>query len=86
MRFLEFIIVGVAMGMAEDILAVKFATGEPITGQVVWIVLLIALPFAVISEYVVDHPRFWKTLFRIKDEMPPKPLLPQEPGDDLPDT
>jgi len=26
------------------------------------------LPFAVISEFVVDHPKFWKTIFKLKNE------------------
>jgi hypothetical protein len=68
LRFVEFFLVGVVMGISEDVLAVWFSTGEPITLRVVWIVFLVALPFAIISEYVVDHPRFWKTVFRMKDE------------------
>lgn len=68
LRFIEFFLVGVVMGMAEDVLAVWFSTGEKITFRVVWIVFLVALPFAIISEYVVDHPRFWKTIFRLKDD------------------
>jgi len=68
LRFIEFFLVGVVMGISEDILAVWFSTGEPITLRVVGIVFLVALPFAIISEYVVDHPKFWKTIFRLKDE------------------
>ena len=41
---------------------------------------------AFISEYVVDHPKFWKIILGIKDDPPPKTLLPQEPGDNQPDT
>ena len=68
LRFIEFFLVGVLMGMAEDVLAVWLSTGEQITFRVVGIVFLVALPFAIISEYVVDHPKFWKTIFRLKDE------------------
>ncbi|MBI4034183.1 MAG: hypothetical protein HY378_01385 [Candidatus Brennerbacteria bacterium] len=68
LRFIEFFLVGVIMGVAEDILAVSLSTGERITFKVIWIVFLVALPFAIISEYVVDHPRFWKTILRLKDE------------------
>ncbi len=67
LRFLEFFLIGVVFGVFEDILAVQFATGEPITLKVIWIVFLVALPFAIISEYIVDHPKFWKTIFRLKD-------------------
>jgi len=68
LRFIEFFVVGVVMGVMEDVIAVWFSTGEKITFRVVWIVFLVALPFAIISEYVVDHPRFWKTVFRLKDD------------------
>jgi hypothetical protein len=30
------------------------------------IVFAIALPFAFVSEYVVDHPKFWRTAFGIR--------------------
>ncbi len=55
------------MGVVEDIIAVRFSTDEEITLRVIGIVFLVALPFAVISEYIVDHPRFWKTILRIKE-------------------
>jgi hypothetical protein len=57
-RLLEFFIVGIAMGIFEDVLAVWAVTGEKITFSQFWIVFMIALPFAFISEWVVDHPRF----------------------------
>lgn len=61
-RFLEFLVIGVVMGLAEDLLAVWLATDAPINLEVVLIVLAVALPFAVISELVVDQPRFWEVL------------------------
>jgi hypothetical protein len=68
--FLEFAIMGVLMGMVEDSLVVYFVTGETITFGAVWIVLVTALPFAFISEYIVDHPKFWSTIkiFKKEDE------------------
>ena len=68
LRFLEFFLIGVVLGIFEDVLAVWFATGEPITLKVIGVVFLVALPFAIISEYVVDHPKFWKTIFKLKDD------------------
>lgn len=68
LRFIEFFLVGIVMGMAEDVIAVWFSTGEKITFRVIWVVFLVALPFAILSEYVVDHPRFWKTILRMKEE------------------
>lgn len=57
-RFIEFLIVGLAMGITEDIIAVKLATGAEINLSVIWVVLLIAIPFAVFSELIVDREDF----------------------------
>ena len=54
-RILEFFIIGVAMGIVEDIIAVTISTGAPITWKVILVVTLVAIPFAIISELVVDH-------------------------------
>jgi len=59
-RLLEFLVIGLAMGITEDLLAVWLTTGEAITWSVFGIVFAIALPFAFLSEFVVDHPDFWK--------------------------
>ncbi len=61
-RFLEFALIGVIMGTIEDSLAVYFVTGESVTFDTLWIIVLVALPFAFLSEYVVDHPKFWEKL------------------------
>lgn len=55
-RFLEFFIVGFVLGVTEDILVIHFATDAHITIKVVYIAALVALPFAVFSELIVD----WK--------------------------
>lgn len=52
--FLEFLIFGVVMGVIEDLIAVWLVTGDPITWKVVGIVVLVAIPFAVIGEVIVD--------------------------------
>jgi hypothetical protein len=66
LQFIEFLIVGIVMGVVEDLLAVKFATGAIIDFGVVWIVFLVALPFAILSELIVDRPDFWKRFFPFK--------------------
>jgi hypothetical protein len=63
LRVIEFLVVGVAMGLIEDLIAVRLATDASIDWQVVWVVLLVAIPFAFISEVVVDHPKFWELFF-----------------------
>lgn len=55
--FLEFLVFGVIMGIVEDLIAVKFATGETITWSVVLIVTLVAIPFAAVGELIVDRIR-----------------------------
>ena len=60
LRILEFLLIGVLMGLFEDLLAIGLATDATIDWSVIGIVLVIALPFAFLSEVVVDHPRFWQ--------------------------
>lgn len=61
-RFLEFLVIGVAMGLVEDLLAIVLATDAKLEPQVILIVLLVSIPFAALSELIVDHPRFWEKL------------------------
>lgn len=52
---IEFFIFGVLIGIVEDLLAIRFATDAEITWNVVWIVVLVAIPFAILGELVVDN-------------------------------
>ena len=79
LRFIEFFVIGVLVGVIEDLIAVRLVTGAPTTFRTIWIVFLVALPFAILSEYVVDHPRFWKTIFRMKDDEVRRPPVGREP-------
>ncbi len=54
-RFLEFLVIGVLMGVTEDLIAVKLTTGAEIDFRIIGIVLLVAIPFAAFSELVVDR-------------------------------
>lgn len=53
-HLVEFFIVGLVMGVVEDLLAIKFATEAQITFETFKIAFLVAFPFAVVSELVVD--------------------------------
>ncbi|MFH1602137.1 MAG: hypothetical protein ABIB61_04230 [Candidatus Shapirobacteria bacterium] len=53
-HLLEFFLIGLAMGIIEDILAIYFATDDPITWRTFKVAFLVALPFAFISEIIVD--------------------------------
>lgn len=63
-RFLEFAVIGVVFGTLEDLIAVKLATGETVTLQMIGVVVAVAIPFAAFSELYIDHPevRPMKTL------------------------
>jgi len=56
----EFLIFGILLGITEDLIAIKLATGTPITWHVIGIVVLIAIPFAIIGELVFDRIDFAK--------------------------
>lgn len=57
--FLEFLVFGMVMGVVEDLIVITLLTGEPVTLQVVWIVFLVTLPFAVLGELVVDRAKWF---------------------------
>ena len=52
---LEFLIFGIIIGIAEDLIAVTLTTGEPITLRIVGIIILIAIPFAFVGEILADN-------------------------------
>ncbi|HRZ85470.1 MAG TPA: hypothetical protein P5277_01695 [Candidatus Paceibacterota bacterium] len=58
--FLEFLIWGVLFGIFEDFILIKLASNEYFTFNVLWIVLLVTIPFAFVGEYVVDKINFLK--------------------------
>lgn len=58
--FFEFLVFGIAIGIIEDILAVKLVTGASITLRGFGIIVLIAIPFAVIGEILADSIDFVK--------------------------
>lgn len=65
----EFLIFGILLGITEDIIAIKLATEELITWRVIGIVILIAIPFAIIGELVfdrIDFAQIFKNLFEKK--------------------
>lgn len=56
-HFLEFFLIGFVMGVAEDLIAILLATDAKITPRVILIAAIVALPFAVVSELVIDYKR-----------------------------
>ncbi|MBT4334301.1 hypothetical protein HOD61_00600 [archaeon] len=60
--FFEFLIFGVIMGVAEDLLAIVLSTDAPITWSVIWIVIGVTIPFAALGELIVDRKGPFKKL------------------------
>lgn len=54
-RFLEFLVIGIVMGVTEDLIAIRLTTDEPFTLEMVVVVVLVAIPFAAFAELVIDH-------------------------------
>lgn len=57
-RFIEFLVIGIVMGVTEDVIAIAVATEATITLEIIGIIILVAIPFAAVSELIVDHPAF----------------------------
>jgi hypothetical protein len=68
LRIVEFLLIGVVMGVVEDLIAIAIATDAEINFNVIWVVLVVAIPFAYLSEVVVDHPKFWERIWPDKDK------------------
>lgn len=68
----EFLLFGIVIGVTEDLLAVHITTGEMITWEMIGIVIMLAIPFAIFGELVADHVDFVKVYQRItgKRRMP----------------
>jgi len=43
------------MGVTEDVIAVYLVTGVHITWRAIFIIILVAIPFAIIGELIVDR-------------------------------
>jgi hypothetical protein len=57
-RLVQFFFLGVVMGVTEDLLAIHFSTDAKITPHVFKVALIIAVPFAFISELLADSGIF----------------------------
>lgn len=68
----ELLVFGIAIGIIEDIVVIMLATGEPITWKVVGIVVLVAIPFAILGEIVfdrIDFAKIFKKMFGNKSSV-----------------
>ncbi len=63
-HLIEFFFIGLVMGVAEDMIAIYLATDTKITYHTFIVAFLVALPFAIISELIVDLKMFRKMFFK----------------------
>ncbi len=61
----EFLVFGIIIGITEDLIAIKLTTDASITLKMVWIIILIAIPFAIIGEIFADKIDFVKVFQKI---------------------
>ncbi len=66
LRILEFIVAGVALDLTENIISIKLTTQAELTPLIFLIALVVVVPFAIITELIIDHPNFWHKILRIK--------------------
>ena len=64
LRIIEFIIIGLIANSLDNIVAIRFAAGAELTPAVLGRIFLFVVPFAVLSELIVDHPDFWKKVMK----------------------
>ena len=57
-RFTEFLLVGVFLGVVEDMIAVMLVTGESFSLEMLGIVIMVTVPFAAFSELIVDSDEY----------------------------
>lgn len=65
LRILEFVLIGLLMNTIDNLIAVKYGAGVSINLEILWKIFLLVLPFAVLSELIVDHPNFWKKVMKL---------------------
>ncbi len=46
--------------MIKDIMAVKAGSDAVINFNAIGTILIVPIPFAIVSEFIVDYPDFWK--------------------------
>ena len=67
-QFFEFLVVGLGVNTIENLLVVEYATKVELSWDIFITSLWFAIPFAIISEVIVDHPEFWKMFSKKKRE------------------
>lgn len=64
LRIIEFVLIGLFFNALDNVIAVKYAAGAELDWNVLARIFIFVVPFAILSELVVDHPNFWKKTLR----------------------
>ena len=67
-RILEFIVAGVVLDLIESLISIKLTTQAELGPKIFLIALMVVVPFAIITELIIDHPNFWHKILRIKQK------------------
>lgn len=67
-HIIEFFLVGLVMGIIEDLVAIKFATDATITLDTIKVAFLVALPFGIVSDLLVDGKFFRKMVKKLLNQ------------------
>lgn len=65
-RILEFVVAGIILDLTENIISIKLTTDAELSLKVFLVALVVVIPFAVLTELVIDHPNFWNKVLRLK--------------------
>ncbi len=62
-RILEFIVAGILLDLIENTIVFRAAAGRALEWKEIGTAVLVIIPFAILTELVIDHPRFWHRIF-----------------------
>jgi hypothetical protein len=66
LRILEFVVAGVLLDLLETATVFRVTAGRSLVLKEIGLAILVIIPFAIITEIIIDHPRFWHRLLHLK--------------------
>lgn len=57
---------GIILDVIESMISIKLGTGAELNLDILFTTVLVVIPFAVLTELVIDHPNFWNKVLRLK--------------------
>lgn len=65
-RILEFVVAGLILDLTENIISIKLTTDAELSPKIFMVAFLVVVPFAILTELIIDHPDFWNRVLRLK--------------------